>query len=215
MGLLKQSNQAAATLTLSAISPKHCKLVTNELRWKLWQRSELVAESLEGSPTFLLPPGSYELTAHHPSYNTTSLDRIHLPPDSITDLVVHLDGDTTPDEYHIDDEDAFNPESEFQRRELDRKSQRALARHDDVLKKPPTREQLQQQQQALQRSGMGPMAHPILSHMVQFDGAVEPEVNPVPSENPDTVNELVNQLELTMQPEFHPKPQSGPRTFGG
>ena len=140
------------------------------------------------------------------------IDGIHLTPGSIQDLVVRLGEEGTPDSYHIDDDSVFNRDTEYERRQLDRKSQRAITQHDDVLKKPPTREQLQQQQQAkqlLQKNGLGPLPHPILSKVAQFDGAVDPDANPVPSENTDVINELIEQYQLTQQPEFNPKPNAG------
>ena len=216
MGVICPISSQEARLQLSAMSAKTGAIITEGLTWHLFSHHNFEHQSTDASPFFAVPKGVYSLKVHHKK-NTTTVNNIHLPAHSHQSFIITL-GQKSPieDSYFIADKRAYNSETEFERRQLDRKSQRPYTQHDDILKKPPTREQLQQQQQMLRHHQMGPQAHPVLSQVAQFDGAVEPEVNPVPSENPDTVNELVDQYQLTMTPDFNPKPSapsSGPKTF--
>jgi hypothetical protein len=210
MGALCTTPHNQATLQLTAVSSQSGEQLIDHLNWQLMRNNLVEAESHVIQPTFNVPPGTYELIVHYKSI-TTKVHNINLKPYTLLDQIVRIGQVRNPDSYHIDHEEEFNPSTEHERRKLDRKSQNYIG-HDDTLKIPPTSEQLRQQKQALQRAHLGPMAHPILSHMAQFDGAVEPEVNPVPSENPDTINDLYeryeHQLDLAMQPAFNPKPST-------
>ena len=213
MATLCRIDDKKAKLRLVAVAAQSGETIQEDLSWEIFRHNELVAESKEATPTFSLPTGNYMLIVQYKKKLSTTVENINLLPYTLLDQVIRIGKVRTPDSYHIDDETSFNPETEHERRSLDRNSQQFIG-HDDVLKKPPTREQLRQQQQALSRSHLGPLSHPVLGQMVQFDGAVDPTVNPVPSENQDTINELYEeyqhqlQQQPEMQPHFNPKPSS-------
>jgi hypothetical protein len=209
MSALCKTNQSLAQLRLSAVLAQSGAIIHKNIRWEMFHQGQCVAQSHEPAPTFSLKSANYDLVVHYKS-TKTKVNNINLLPYSIQDQVVRIGQVRTPDSYHIDDSESFNPETEHERRKHDRDAQRHVAGHDDILKKPPSEEALRQQQQALQHANLGPQAHPILSIQAQFDGAVEPDVNPLPTENPDTVNELYERYEhqLTNQPKFNPQPST-------
>lgn len=210
MAVLTRAQSSKPELTLTAIMAQSGMTITKGLHWQLFHgdSQQLVAESKDHSPRFSLVPGDYSLTVRHKKM-ITNVNHIKLVPHEYLDVVVTIGQLRTPSDYHITNESQFNPMTEHERGLLDRKAQNFIG-HDDVLKEPPREDLLRQHKQALDQAGLGLPPHPVLAQQVQFDGAIDPSVNPLPTENTDTVNELYAELEhqLGMQPAFNPKPSS-------
>lgn len=193
-------------LVLAAVMAKSGKQITEGLAWQLSCQNKIVQSSQFAEPHFKLPPGIYDIKLAYKQYQV-SMKSVQVRPYQMTNLLLRV-GQPEPDGYYED----VNFDIEYERRKADRRVHTVA--HDDVLKKQIDPALQQQQQQALEASHLGPKSHPLLSHQVQFDGAVEPEVNPLPDKNIDTVNELYHQYELELgyqaKPSFNPRPSQVP-----
>lgn len=195
------------------------QLLADQLFWRLTQtyrpddaKSETVAEphsvtSRDANPLFVVPPGIYRLEVSHDALGDKVVENIQLLAGTLTDEVIYL-GETQIDDseenFHLNDEDAFNTEREYDRRLADRQAEAkygdmaAEIRRPDIL--GPEAGFDQAQQMAAQT---GLQSHPLVGNSPQFDG-VDAKLNPNVSEN-------VHAAEAQKDPELRPgaKPQLG------
>lgn len=193
-------------LVLAAILAKSGKQITEGLEWSITLGDKVVHISKASQPNIKLPPGIYGIRLRYKQYRV-SLNNIQVRPQQMTNLLLRV-GQPEPDGFYKD----VDFDIEYERRKADRRAHTVA--HDDVLKKQIKAEEQRAQQQALEASHLGPKSHPLLSHQVQFDGAVEPEVNPLPDKNIETTQELYNRYELELgyqaKPSFNPRPGQVP-----
>ena len=202
MTTLTRIPSSSSELVVAAILAKSGKHITEGLHWVIMKQGHIVEKSQQATPNFKLKPGVYDIKLVYKQYQI-QIKSVQIKPYQMANILLRV-GQPEPDGYYED----INCESEYERRKADRRKHNVL--HDDVLKKQVDPREQQKMQQALEASRLGPQSHPLLSHQVQFDGAVEPEINPVPSENAETVNELYHQYELELgyqaKPSFNPRP---------
>lgn len=206
MSSLTRIPSSTSELVLAAVMAKSGKQITEGLDWHIIASNGSVLKSQAKTPHLDIAPGIYTIKLHYKQYQI-SLKAIQVRPHQMTNLLVRV-GLPEPDGFYEDIDFSI----EYERRKADRRAHNVA--HDDILKQQIDAAQQQQQQQALEASHLGPQSHPLLSHQVQFDGAVEPEVNPLPDQNRDTVNELYHQYELELgyqaKPSFNPRPGQVP-----
>ena len=114
-----------------------------------------------------------------------------------SDIVILIPAQKNPDQYYIDDENAFNAFTENERRLLERDGQATFGMPANPLSEPVSRDEAQAQRNQLYGQQMGPKGHPLLNKP-QFDG-MDPQVNPKPEDNQGVQLELQKNLELAMQ----------------
>lgn len=212
-------NSARLQLTAVSLAKGEYQVVTGQLVWRLlvtYRSDEKKAAqpesfiSHEDRPLFVLAPGVYRLEVSHAELGDKSVENIQVLAGTLTDEVIYLGAtqiDDSEENFHLNDDEDFNVNQEYERRLADRQSESkygdmaAEIRQPDILGPDAGFEQAQQ---VANESGM--QSHPLLANSPQFDG-VDAKLNPNTSEN-------VHAAEAQKDPELRPgaQPQPGPST---
>lgn len=212
-----KKNNTVASLSLVAINADYA-VITQDLYWQITdqhkasKQSTVVSES--SNPSFDLLPGTYDLEVTYGNQIVTVAD-INLVAGERLSQVVIIGGDPKGEGvaiYDLYDDDDFNPDSEFVRRQMERDGQRQYGLEADELIAPASGSDFNYIDPDAQRAA-GSMPHPILSNKAQFDG-IEAKVNPSVERNPDAAERtLQNRLAAQAKPAYDPG--STPKPSGG
>lgn len=199
-----------ARLQLTAVTLKggQYQVLTQGLHWRVRAQSQTSKSknlqqhfnSVDAAPLFVVPEGIYDVIVSHTDLGDKEVQHIRLQKDSLTDEVIYLgsvDIDDQEENFHLGDDDDFNPDREYARRQQDRRGQAQYAQASNPLRAPDIVAPdagFGEAQQVSQQSGM--QAHPLLSQKAQFDG-VAAKMNPNLTEN---VHAAEAQVDPSLQP---------------
>ncbi len=208
MAITHKINSLAAQLRLTAVMAGQYQVIHDGLKWELFPddegkgpHSETSYQSSEAQPLFEVFAGMYRLVVTY-GEDTLEVTNIDLRAGTLRDEVIiigqPLEGGDSEVSYHIDDADAFNLETEYERRQIEREGQNKYGQAATGLSVPP----------AQNESGLGQAVHqslqdhPLLAAKAQFDG-IEAKMNPLPADNQEAV-------EAQVSPENQPTPGPAP-----
>ncbi|MDF1654251.1 MAG: hypothetical protein P1U34_03980 [Coxiellaceae bacterium] len=166
--------------------------------------------SRDAQPLFVVPPGVYRLTLEHDELGDKQVANIRLLAGTLTDEVIYLgeiDIDDSEENFHLNDNDEFDPNREYDRRLADRQSEAKYGDMAAEIRQPNILgEEAGFEQAAEMAAQSGIQSHPLIGDSPQFDGT-DAKMNPVTDNN-------VHAAEAQKDPELRPgaKPQSQPRT---
>lgn len=181
-----------------------------QLHWVLTSTTDASRqyESSAAAPQFAVPPDVYTLQVTHGD-KTAEINRIELAAGDRLHELAFLDvtGEPDPNEKFYLDNGEFNPETEYERRQVEREGQREFGLAEKALQAPNKQNAfgegaLMSHQNMLQ-------AHPMLANAAQFSG-VDPSMS-TPDQNPHA-EENANNPELVpgAKPQLAAAPASAP-----
>lgn len=210
-------HSARLQLTAVNLAKGQYQVLTDKLHWTLEatyrpddekaKLSQTTSQtSREARPLFVMPPGVYRLTVEHEELGEKLVENIQLIAGTLTDEVVYL-GETQIDDseenFHLNDDDSFNADREYDRRLADRQNEAKYGDMAAEMRQPnilgPEAGFDQAQQMAAQT---GIQNHPLIGNSPQFDG-VDAKLNPNISEN-------VHAAEAQKDPELRPGAKPAP-----
>lgn len=212
-------HSARLQLTAVSLAKGQYHVLADKLHWKLEvtyrpddeqdKRPQFNTQtSRDARPLFVVPPGVYRLSVEHEELGDKLVENIQLIAGTLTDEVVYL-GETQIDDseenFHLNDDESFNVEREYDRRLADRQNESKYGDMAAEIRQPNIlgpEAGFDQAQQMAAQSGI--QSHPLIGNSPQFDG-VDAKLNPNVSEN-------VHAAEAQKDPELRPgaKPTPNP-----
>lgn len=217
-----QINATFAEIYLSAVDVKTGALISHDLVWTLNSKSlDAFFSSQKGQVEFQGQAGTYKLVLNYKG-KCVYEQKIRLRANKRIDMTIAVGGldKGNPDSnMHRIYSDDLNEQNRFKQRSQESDGQHMFGTRADALHEPlddSPEEVMDPAQSAAERQCAGASqlkSHPLLNQ-VQFDGAIDPSVNPDNRENPEAARELENRLQAQMQNQLGASPGMAPNPYG-